>query len=194
MTDAVPSAFSKGDSVLQKVAKIYLRIVEIICVALLILILGCMCVQIVCRIFSIGQNFTEELSRLCFSLMIFVGAPLALAEGEHIAVDMVVKLMPVKVRRGIEALASALTAVFCVLCMKSQLVVIGSNLDVRAVSITWIHMNWLYVTFFLSFAVMLVISAVTMVCAVLGKSTTLDIHKEEKELARKQESEVDLGL
>ena len=179
---------------MQKVAKIYLRVVEIVCVALLMLILGCMCIQIVCRIFSIGQNFTEELSRLCFSLMIFIGAPLALAEGEHIAVDMVVKLMPEKARRGIEALASALTAVFCAFCLKSQMVVIGSNLDVRAVSITWIHMNWLYVTFFLSFAVMLVISTVTMVCAILGKSTTLDIHKKEKELAKKQESEVDLEL
>ncbi len=192
--DVVPSTFTKGDSVLRKVARIYLRIVEIICVALLLLILGCMCIQIVCRIFSIGQNFTEELSRLCFSLMIFVGAPLALAEGEHIAVDMVVKLMPKKVRRGIEAFASALIAVFCAFCMKSQLVVIGSNQNVRAVSMTWIHMNWLYVTFFLSFAVMFVVSVVMMVRTILGKEATLDIHKEEKELAKKQESEVDLGL
>ena len=126
--------------------------------------------------------------------MIFVGAPLALAEGEHIAVDMVVKLMPKKVRRGIEAFASALIAVFCAFCMKSQLVVIGSNQNVRAVSMTWIHMNWLYVTFFLSFAVMFVVSVVMMVRTILGKEATLDIHKEEKELAKKQESEVDLGL
>ena len=70
---------------MKQIARWYLKIVEAICVCLLLVILGCMCIQIVCRLFTIGQNFTEELSRLSFSLLIFLGAPLALAEGADIS-------------------------------------------------------------------------------------------------------------
>ena len=64
---------------LKKIAHWYLKIVETVCVFLLLLILSCMCIQISCRLLTIGQNFTEELSRLSFSLLIFLGAPLALS-------------------------------------------------------------------------------------------------------------------
>ena len=51
---------------MKQIARWYLKIVEAICVCLLLVILGCMCFQIACRLFTIGQNFTEELSRLAF--------------------------------------------------------------------------------------------------------------------------------
>ena len=57
---------------LKKIAHWYLKIVETVCVFLLLLILSCMCIQISCRLLTIGQNFTEELSRLSFSLLIFL--------------------------------------------------------------------------------------------------------------------------
>ena len=47
---------------MKQIARWYLKIVEAICVCLLLVILGCMCIQIACRLFTIGQNFTEELS------------------------------------------------------------------------------------------------------------------------------------
>ena len=46
---------------LKKIAHWYLKIVETVCVFLLLLILSCMCIQISCRLLTIGQNFTEEL-------------------------------------------------------------------------------------------------------------------------------------
>ena len=49
----------------KKIARGYLKIVESICVCLLFLILLCMCIQIGCRLLTIGQNFTEELSFCC---------------------------------------------------------------------------------------------------------------------------------
>lgn len=87
---------------MKQIARWYLKIVEAICVCLLLVILGCMCIQIVCRLFTIGQNFTEELSRLSFSLLIFLGAPLALAEGADISVDMVVNILPKGIRESAE--------------------------------------------------------------------------------------------
>ena len=100
---------------MKQIARWYLKIVEAICVCLLLVILGCMCIQIACRLFTIGQNFTEELSRLAFSLLIFLGAPLALAEGADISVDMIVNILPKGIRRVVDTLVNLLIAVFACL-------------------------------------------------------------------------------
>ena len=170
---------------MKQIARWYLKIVEAICVCLLLVILGCMCIQIACRLFTIGQNFTEELSRLAFSLLIFLGAPLALAEGADISVDMIVNILPKGIRRVVDTLVNLLIAVFACLCMRSLVTFIGSNKGVTAVSMTWIKMNWLYYAFF---------AVVKAVMSALGKNECFDINAEEKEQARKEESEVDLGI
>ncbi len=59
----------------KKIAHGYLKIVEGICITLLFIIFLLMVIQVVCRLLTIGQNFTEELARICFCLMIFLGAP-----------------------------------------------------------------------------------------------------------------------
>ena len=53
-----------------KIARGYLKTVEGICITLLFIIFLLMVIQVVCRLFTIGQNFTEELARICFCLMI----------------------------------------------------------------------------------------------------------------------------
>lgn len=179
---------------MEKIARGYLKIVETICVFLLFMILVCMCIQIGCRLLTIGQNFTEELSRICFCILIFLGAPLAYAEGADIAVDMVVNALPSMARRVIEALVNILVAVFCVLCMRSLVTFIGSNKGVTAVSMTWIQMTWLYYAFFASFGCMLIVALTKLVAVVRGRSQVLDINADEKEKARQAEKEMDLGL
>lgn len=179
---------------MKKIARGYLKLIEGICVALMLLILFCMCIQIVCRLFTIGQNFTEELSRLAFSLMIFLGAPLALAEGADIAVDMVVNLLPAPVRRAADILVDLLVLVFAGMCMRSLVTFIGSNQGVTAVSMTWIKMNWLYGAFFVSFGCLAVTALIKAAAAFTGRAQYLDINAEEKERARQEEKEMDLGL
>ncbi len=177
---------------LKKIAHWYLKIIETICIFLLLLILACMCIQIICRIFTIGQNFTEELSRLSFSLLIFLGAPLAMAEGADIAVDMFVNILPDAVKKIISLFVYLLIAVFCIFCIRSLVTFIGSNNGVTAVSLTWIKMNWLYKLFLFSFICLLITTIAKAIAAFKGKSETLDIHKREKESLC--EKEVDLGL
>lgn len=179
---------------MKRIAHGYLKLVEGICVALMLLILFCMCIQIVCRLFAIGQNFTEELSRLAFSLMIFLGAPLALAEGVDIAVDMVVNLLPAPVRKGVDILVNLLIVVFAAMCMRSLVTFIGSNQGVTAVSMTWIKMNWLYGAFFVSFGCLAVVALVKAAAVFTGREQYMDINSEEKELAKQEEREMDLGL
>jgi len=179
---------------LNKFARGYLKVVETICVCLLFMILICMCIQISCRLLTIGQNFTEELSRICFCILVFLGAPLAYAEGADIAVDMLVNALPAVARRVIDALVNILVAVFCLLCIRSLVTFTGSNKGVTAVSMTWIRMNWLYYMFMASFGCMFIVALAKLAAVVRGRSQVLDINAEEKERARLEEKEVDLGL
>lgn len=178
----------------KKIAYWYLKIVETICVFLLCVMLACMCIQIGCRLLTIGQNFTEELARISFSLLIFLGAPLALAEGADIAVDMVINMLPEAVKRGIDVAVNLLIAVFSVFCIRSLITFTGSNVGVTAVSMTWIKMNWLYYAFMFSFGCLFVVAVAKGIASVTGKPNVLDINEAEKAREKLEEKEIDLGL
>lgn len=178
----------------KKIARGYLKVVETICVFLLGMILLCICIQIGCRLLSIGQSFTEELAKLCFSAMIFIGAPLMLAEGADISVDMVVNLLPAPARRVVDVLGNVILALFSILAVRSFVTFIGVNEGVTAVSMTFIQMNWLYYAFLVSFAFLFVVSIVKAVAAILGKPQTMDINAEAKKAAAEAEKELDLGI
>lgn len=123
---------------------------------------------------------------MAFSLLIFLGAPLALAEGADISVDMIVNILPKGIRRVVDTLVNLLIAVFACLCMRSLVTFIGSNKGVTAVSMTWIKMNWLYYAFFVSFAFLAVVAVVKAVMSALGKNECFDINAEEKEPGKKR--------
>ena len=178
----------------KKIAKVYLKITEGICVALLAVIMVCMVIQIVCRLFTIGQNFTEELCRLCFSLMIFIGAPLCLAEGADIVVDMVVNALPAPVKRITDVLGNVIIAFFSVLAIRSEWNVIQTNEGVTAVSMTWIQMNWLYTAFLVSFVFLFIVAVCKAGAALLGRPQTMDINAEVKAKAAQEEKEMDIGI
>ncbi|MDO4620237.1 MAG: TRAP transporter small permease subunit [Lachnospiraceae bacterium] len=176
----------------KKIAHGYLKVLETICVCLLALILICMCIQIGCRLLSIGQNFTEELARIAFCLLVFIGMPLAFAEGADIAVDMVVNILPKPVQRAIQVLVNVLVTVFGFFCVRSLLVFTKSNQGVTAVSMIWIKMNWIYYAAMFSFICLSVIAVFKIVAVLRGEPDTYDINAEEKEKAK--EEEVDLGI
>lgn len=178
----------------KKIAQGCLKVVEAICVFLLGMILLCMCIQIGCRILSISQSFTEELAKLCFSAMIFIGAPLMLAEGADISVDMVVNMLPAPARRVVDVLGNVILALFSVLAIRSFVTFIEVNQGVTAVSMTFIQMNWLYYVFLVSFALLFVVSVAKAVAGILGKPQTIDINAAAKKAAAEAEKELDLGI
>lgn len=63
-------------------------------------------------VFDSPFNWTEELSRLLFAWMIFVGAALAIREGTHIRVPVLVERLPARVRRYLSAGSMLLVAAF----------------------------------------------------------------------------------
>ena len=178
----------------KKIATCYLKIVETLCVILLFLIFLLMVIQVSCRLLSIGQNFTEELARICFCLMVFIGAPLVLAEGADICVDMLVNKLPAGAQKWTNILADLLTGIFALLCIKSLTVLIKANVGVSAVAIPWIKMNWIYTVLLVSFGFLFLLALGKAVALLRNKPDTLDINAEAKALEQKEEKEMDLGI
>ena len=164
---------------MKKISVIVLKIIEAICMILLVLVFSLITVQVVCRFTPLTLTWTEELARICFVTMSFLAAPLCLAEGAHVAVDMLVNALPAKLRRVIEALVHVLVCVFSAMFIKSMLANLGPNEGVKTVTMSWFPINWVFA-----------ISAIQTVCVLLGKEDTLVI------LEKKEENltEEDLGL
>jgi TRAP-type C4-dicarboxylate transport system permease small subunit len=160
-------------------ARRFLFLLEWICIVCLIMIALVIGLQMFCRTFAIGISWTEELARLAFCIMSFIGAPLALAEGLHIAVDMVVNHLPKTLRSGAEILISSVIAVFSVFCIRSGFLNLAAYKGVAAVSMEWFQMNWIYTALMVSFVILFVISCVRIINVVRGKPLVMFIHENE---------------
>ncbi len=165
---------------LKKLSYLYLKAVELICIALLLVILGCMLIQISCRLLVISQSFTEELSRICFCILVFVGSPLALAEGLHIVVDMLVRKANPFTRKLIYALDGIFIDLFAIFSIIGMLTMMKSSTQTTAVALPWIKMNWVYSLILVSFFFLFIVSSVQIYLALAGKETTIDMNAAEK--------------
>lgn len=165
---------------LKKLPRLYLKTIEFICTVLLALILGSICLQILCRLFTIGQSFTEELARICFCLMVFIGSPLVLAEGSHIAVDILFNALPDSVAKYIQALDYIVVDVVCVFCIIGFNKMISTNTGVTSVAMEWLKMNWIYSTALVSFGLLIVVSSVQFFASLSGKPSLYFINGNEK--------------
>ena len=172
--------FFKPMEQLRKLSRLYLKTVEMICICLLMAILGCMLIQILCRLLVISQSFTEELARICFCILVFVGSPLALAEGLHIVVDMLVRKAGPAMKKAILVLDGAAIDIFSVFCIIGMITMMKSSKLTTAVALTWIKMNWIYALILISFFFLFIVSTVQIVLAIQGKETTVDLNAEEK--------------
>lgn len=70
--------------------------------------------QIVSRVFFTAVGWTEEVARFLLIWLTFVGAALAWAQGRHIAVTLIVGLLPETPRRALQMAALAVVCAFAV--------------------------------------------------------------------------------
>ncbi len=91
----------------------FTRMLEFAAATLLILIMGVVTVQIVCRyILHELPPWTEELSRYLFIWANFVGASVALQRSGHVSIDSLVTRMPEALRRKLETVVVVLVTAF----------------------------------------------------------------------------------
>jgi len=81
----------------------------------LLLLAGLVCVQIVCRAFSLSISFTEEIARFILVWCVMLGAAAAVREGGHLSVECLSRFLPSRWGRWAPMVGLCVTAAFFVL-------------------------------------------------------------------------------
>lgn len=175
---------------MKKLSAALMKVIDAICVVLLAMIFFSVTLQIVCRFTPMALTWTEEFARVCFIVMSYLAAPLCLAEGSHIAVDMLVNILPKPVKRVVDAVIHIAVCFFCVIFVKSMIVNLGTNVGVSTVTMTWLKLNWIYTLEIITFCMAFVVSAIQAVLCILGRESTMTVLEPKAE----ELTQEDLGL
>lgn len=165
---------------MKKIPKKILLLIDAICVGLLVLILLCIGTQIICRTFEIGISWTEELARMSFIFMSFLGAILALAEGSHIVIDVILNRLPKKAKVVLDIFVNLIVMTFMTIGIKGVFANLKSYKGVTAVSMMWFKMNYIYIAIFVAFIIIIITCIVRMVCIIKGNDPNYCILPEEE--------------
>ncbi|MGE4354608.1 MAG: TRAP transporter small permease [Oscillospiraceae bacterium] len=175
---------------MKKISRALLKTIDVICVCLLAMVFLSITIQIFCRFTAISLTWTEEFARVCFIIMSYLAAPLCLAEGAHIGIDMITKSLPKGIRRAVEVMVHILICFFCVVFIRSTVVNLGTNVGVSTVTMTWLKMNWIYTAEIVTFVITFIISAIQGILTLANKNSTIELLEKKADTI----SEEDLGL
>jgi TRAP-type transport system small permease protein len=129
---------------MKKTADLFFRLLELLVVACLVAMVIMVFGNVVLRYgFNSGITVSEEMSRYCFIWLTYIGAMIAMREGEHLGVDTFVKHLPVTGKK-VCLFASEALMLFC-----NGLFILGTwkmhDLQVTNVSpVVGISMIWIY--------------------------------------------------
>ncbi len=103
---------------MQKISRWYFKALEVV----LVVCLAAMCVMVFSNVvlrhfFNSGINVSEELSRFMFIWMTFIGATLAMRDGGHLGMDMVVRKLSGRVQLVVVLLGQSVIFGCCVILL-----------------------------------------------------------------------------
>jgi TRAP-type transport system small permease protein len=135
--------------------------------ALMILLLSAIVVLVLLQIFQryfalFPTPWTEEMSRFLFVYLTFLGSALLLKEKGHITVDVVVEHLPRRLQLGVYVLVQLLLLLFLWIFTGGMLELTLGSVDVRAASMTWFSMAYLYGGVWLGGVLMFVYALIEM--------------------------------
>ena len=131
--------------------------------ALLLAMLGLVMAQILFRFaFEISVPWTEEVSRLMFLYIVYLGAAVAVHERAMIAIDTVPLLVP-RLAWVIGTAALVVTVAVLAFMLWASMPMIRSSWNTSLSTVAWISNGWAYVAFAVSFALMLAHSILALV-------------------------------
>jgi TRAP-type transport system small permease protein len=129
---------------MKKTSDLFFRLLELLVVVCLVAMVVMVFGNVVLRYaFNSGITVSEEMSRYCFIWLTYIGAMIAMREGEHLGVDTLVRHLPVTGKKVCLLLSEALM----LLC--NGLFILGTwkmhDLQVTNVSpVVGISMIWIY--------------------------------------------------
>lgn len=102
--------------------------------------------------------WSEELARYCFVWIVFLGGAVGLSRGIHLGVDLFVNMLPAGLRRGLDALTSALIATFAATVIYASLPVLKINMFQSSPALG-VQMTWIYIAIPISMGMIFLICA-----------------------------------
>jgi len=102
--------------------------------------------------------WSEEMARYCFVWIVFLGGAIGLSRGIHLGVDIVVNLLPEKVRRAVDVVTCALIGGFAGTVIYASIPVLDMNMFQRSPALG-VQMSWIYMAIPVSMGLIFLICA-----------------------------------
>ena len=124
-------------------------------VLLLLVMVVLVALQVIFRFVGFAAPWTEEMARFTFVYITFFGSVLALKEGSHIVIEILVNRLPQGLRRVFGIVFNALIAGFLVLVIMGSRITLEVNKEVSAASLPWFKMTYVYISVLIASILML---------------------------------------
>lgn len=123
---------------MKRIGEIYFRCVRVLLALLLVGMVVLVFGNVVLRyVFNSGLTVSDELSRIFFVWIIFLGATLAMGEHGHIGVELLLKLLPRPLAKAAILLGSLIVLACCVLLLTGSYAQSVINLTVVTPVLNW---------------------------------------------------------
>lgn len=127
------------------ITKILSRILRALVIILLVIVVGTVFLQVVCRyLLQTPLTWSEELTKLTFIWMVFLATPLVTQAGVHIQVDYFVNKLPAKLKKTAIWCSGGLALLFFVTIAVIGMEFIRAQTGMRSVAlnIPMIYFSW----------------------------------------------------
>ena len=116
-------------------------------------------IQIVFRfVLSISVPWTEEVSRLLFIWLAYLGAAVGLREGTLIVIDTVPELLGPRASRVLDPLVRVVSFAVVTFLFAASIPLVRSVWPTTLATVDWISNGWAYLAFTVSFGLMILYS------------------------------------
>jgi TRAP-type C4-dicarboxylate transport system permease small subunit len=119
--------------------------------------------QIICRfVLSISVPWTEEVSRLIFVWLAFLGAAIGTREGALIVIDTLPEIVGPVWQTWVDPLIRIVSLAVILVLLIGSIPLVASVWPTTLATVDWISNGWMYLAFTGSFALMAIYSALPL--------------------------------
>lgn len=131
---------------------------------------------------GVSGVWTEEVARYLLVIMVFVGAPYAMRNGENISIRPLFRLVPATAQKVLITFSNVLIVVFSALVIYAVIEVIDRTINVTLATVNWLTVGYAHVVLGVAFALVIVFAV----------EETVDIWLSDEAPMAKQTDEADV--
>ncbi len=134
------------------------KIITVLAAVCFVWILFLALLQVFCRtVLRVGVPWTEEINRLFFVYLVYLGAAVSVIKGEMIAVDTVLQALKGTLGAVVEKIILVFNVLFSAIMLLSGIQMFRTVWPTTFATVPWLSNGFLYVPLIFSFAVMLAV-------------------------------------